>query len=165
MTEATKRDEAQVRDFIERFADVLARTGWPRMPARAFVALLASEDGQLTSAEISETLQISPAAVSGAVRMLSRLGLVSRQRVPGTRKDVYLVHDDVWTRATLQREQVMAGFDDSLRQGAEAVGAGSRAAERLIEMRSFFSFVDSELPKLYERWKVEREDWMGKFRP
>lgn len=159
------RDEAHVRDFIERFADVLVRTGWPRMPARVFVALLANDEGQLTSAELSGTLQVSPAAVSGGIRFLSQLGLASRQRIRGTRRDVYVVHDDVWYQATLQREQVFANFDDSLKRGVQAVGVGSPAGERLVEMRAFFAFVDRELPKLYEQWSASREHIKTEFRP
>ena len=34
-------------------------------------------------------LRISPAAVSGAVRYLIRLGLVHKERVPGSRRDCY----------------------------------------------------------------------------
>ena len=44
-----------------------------RMPARVFAALLASDDGALTSAELGEQLQVSPAAVSGAVRYLAQV--------------------------------------------------------------------------------------------
>ena len=105
---------------------MLVRTGWPRMPARVFVALLASDSGRMTSAELAEQLQVSPAAISGAVRYLTQLGLASRQREPGTRRDIYVVHDDVWYSATIRRDQVFASFDDSLRQRRRALGPGRR---------------------------------------
>jgi DNA-binding transcriptional regulator GbsR (MarR family) len=54
--------------FIERFASVMEESGIPRMPARVFAALLATDSGRLTSSELAELLQVSPAAVSGAVR-------------------------------------------------------------------------------------------------
>ncbi|NEE30623.1 MarR family transcriptional regulator, partial [Streptomyces sp. SID7982] len=60
-------DEATVSRFVERFAAQLVQAGMTRMPARVFAALLSSERGALTSAELSEQLKISPAAVSGAV--------------------------------------------------------------------------------------------------
>ena len=41
-----------------------------RMPARAFAAILAADDGRRTAAELAELLEVSPAAVSGAVRYL-----------------------------------------------------------------------------------------------
>ena len=49
------------------------------MPARVFAALLASDSGRLTSAELSALLKVSPAAVSGAVRYLAQVNLVSRE--------------------------------------------------------------------------------------
>ena len=44
--------EARSR-FVERFASVLAESGFPRMPARMFAALLASESGRMTAAELT----------------------------------------------------------------------------------------------------------------
>ena len=57
------------------------------MPARVFAALLATDSGRLTAAELAELLQISPAAVSGAVRYLTQVGMVHREREPGSRRD------------------------------------------------------------------------------
>ena len=73
-------------DYIERFAAVLVVAGFPPMPARVFVALLVTDSGHLTAAELAALLQISPAAVSGAVRYLIQLGLVHKERVPGCRR-------------------------------------------------------------------------------
>jgi MarR family protein len=163
VTDRTPRDDAEVERFIERFADVLVNTGWPRMAARVFVALLASDTGKRTSSQLSEQLQVSPAAISGAVRFLTQLGLASRQREPGTRRDIYVVHDDVWYTATIQRDQVFASFDDSLRLGVKALGSGTPAAQRLVEVRSFFGFIGRELPKLYERWEAEKATLIADF--
>jgi DNA-binding transcriptional regulator GbsR (MarR family) len=163
VTDQTARDEAEVQRFVERFADVLANTGWPRMAARVFVALLASDTGQMTSAELAERLQVSPAAVSGAVRYLTQLGLASRQREPGTRRDLYVVHDDVWYTATLRQDQVFRSFDESLRVGVKALGPGTRAAHRLVEVRSFFDYLGRELPKLYEQWEAQKEELIQQF--
>jgi predicted ArsR family transcriptional regulator len=54
--------------------------GFPPMPARVFVALLIAEDGRLSAAELAERLRISPAAVSGAVRLLTRWEKYRAQR-------------------------------------------------------------------------------------
>src|SRR4051794_8944516 len=73
-----------VARFIERFSGVLVDGGVPRMPARVFALLLASDDGRLTAAELADELQVSPAAVSGAVRYLLQTGLIERARGPGS---------------------------------------------------------------------------------
>jgi DNA-binding transcriptional regulator GbsR (MarR family) len=61
-------DDPAIARFVERFALTLLKTGLPRMPARVFAALLTAPDGRLTAAELAERLQVSPAAISGAVR-------------------------------------------------------------------------------------------------
>ena len=42
-------DQDAVARFVERFAGGLADAGMPRMPARVFVALLATDSGRLTA--------------------------------------------------------------------------------------------------------------------
>ena len=70
---ATGRDEEAVRRFIERFALNLVEAGMARMPARVFAGVLVAADGRQTAAELAELLQVSPAAISGAVRYLTQL--------------------------------------------------------------------------------------------
>ncbi len=153
---AAGRDEAAVLRFIERFSAVLVESGWPRMPARVFVALLVSDDGRLTAAELADELRVSPAAISGAVRYLSQIDLASRERVPGTRRDVYRVHDDVWYEAAARRDQILARYDSSLREGISVLGPDTAAAHRLIETLEFFEFIGAELQGIVARWQEHK---------
>ncbi|MBF9068485.1 GbsR/MarR family transcriptional regulator [Streptacidiphilus fuscans] len=150
-------DQEELRAYIERFADVLTDTGFPRMPARVFVALITSPAGRLTSAELASLLRISPAAVSGAVRYLSTVQLVGREREPGSRRDRYRVFDDVWRDALLKRDAMLSRWETSLTEGIHMLGPDSPAAARLGESLHFFSFVRRELPLLLERYYRERE--------
>ncbi len=150
------RDDAAVRRFIERFAAVLTDAGFVRMPARVFVALLATDSGRLTAAELAELLQVSPAAVSGAVRYLIQLNLASRERDPGARRDHFRVHDDVWYEASVHRDQMLTRWESCLNEGIEALGAGTPAGERLAESLAFFNFVRRELPALLARWQAHK---------
>jgi len=152
------RDEEAVGTFIERFASVLTDAGFARMPARIFTALLATDSGRLTAAELAEVLQVSPAAVSGAVRYLVQLNLVSREREPGTRRDRYRVHDDVWYEAAVRRDQMLIRWESSLREGVAALGAESPAGARMAESLAFFEFMREELPSLLTRWHTRRAE-------
>src|SRR5579863_9168607 len=97
MAEAPKqRDEQAVRQFVERFAAVLAQAGIPLMPSRVFVALLTADAPRLTADDIAGILQVSPAAVSGAVRYLLPIGLVTRETQPGSRRYWYQTPRNVW---------------------------------------------------------------------
>src|SRR5262252_10496207 len=92
---ATAGPEDPLFGYVERFASVLVAAGFPPMPARVFVALLVTDSGRLTAADLAEVLRVSPAAVSGAVRYLIQVGLVHKERVPGSRRDYYRMPDDV----------------------------------------------------------------------
>jgi hypothetical protein len=59
--EAEGDEDAAVRRFVERFAQLLMEAGMPRMPSRAFACLLAEDSGRLTAAEFAERVQVSPA--------------------------------------------------------------------------------------------------------
>ncbi|MFD0632954.1 GbsR/MarR family transcriptional regulator [Catenulispora yoronensis] len=121
-------DPAQLLAYIERFASTLSDSGIPRMPARVFAALLTADDGRLTSQQLAGMLDISPAAVSGAIRYLSQVGLVTREREPGSRRDRYRVLDEVWQEAILQRDAILVRWETSLAEGVAVVGAESPAA-------------------------------------
>jgi DNA-binding transcriptional regulator GbsR (MarR family) len=151
-----KRDQHSVLAFIERFAVALTDAGFPRMPARVFAALLATDSGRLTAAELAALLQVSPAAVSGAVRYLAQVNLASRERVPGSRRDYYRVHDDVWYEAIARRDQVLARWEHSLREGIEVLGRETAAGSRMAETLAFFEFLQKELPQLLTRWHEQK---------
>ncbi|MGH9117656.1 MAG: GbsR/MarR family transcriptional regulator [Acidimicrobiales bacterium] len=152
-----RRDHEAVRRFVERFALNLFEAGVPRMPARVFAALLASDAGRLTAAELAERLDVSPAAISGAVRYLIQVRLVVREREPGARRDDYRVHADTWYDSMLRREELLVRWEHDLADGVRAVGADTPAGVRLEETRRFFVFLDEEVPKLLERWRTRRD--------
>jgi DNA-binding transcriptional regulator GbsR (MarR family) len=143
-----------VSKFVETFASAFVDAGVPRMPSRVFAAILASDAGRLTAAELSEQLQASPAAISGAVRYLIQVGLIAREREPGTRRDVYAVGDDGWYEAIVRRERLLELWSRAIREGVEAVGPETPAGHRLAETLSFFAFLQEEMPALLERWRA-----------
>ena len=151
------RNEEAVMRFVERFALRFSEAGVPRMPARVFAALLVADDGRRTAAELAETLRVSPAAVSNAVRYLQQVGLVIREREPGERRDHYRVHGgDTWYEVTIRRDQMLMRWQEDLREGIEAVGADTPAGKRLEETRRFYEFVHKEIPMLMEKWRKVR---------
>ena len=148
------RDPEAVSRFIERFASVLVEGGVPRMPARVFAALLSTDEGRLTAAELAERLQISAAAVSGAVRYLEQVSLVGREREPGSRRDRYVIQHDLWYEAILRREQLLTRWERALNEGVDALGADSPAGRRLENSVAFFEFLQAEMPAMLERWRA-----------
>lgn len=153
-----ERDIEAVRRFVERFASAMVDAGIPRMPARVFAALQTADSGRLTSAEVSDLLQVSPAAISGAVRYLTQVRLIRREREAGSRRDQYVVDNEIWYEAILDRNRILLAWERSFREGMEALGPGSPAGARLAESMAFFQFVRVELPGLMDRWRKVRDE-------
>jgi DNA-binding transcriptional regulator GbsR (MarR family) len=147
--------------YIERFAAVLMAAGFPPMPARVFVALLIADSGRLTAAELAAMLRISPAAVSGGVRYLIQLGLVHKERVPGSRRDYYRMPGNMWDDLLRMRDQVMARWSSMVREGIDLVGPDSAAGARMAEQAAFLDFASAELAEVLARWKQYRADRPG----
>lgn len=150
---------AEVNAAAEKAAAGFAAAGFPKMPARALMALVSSDDGCLTAADLAEKLGVSAAAVSGAVRYLQTVGFVHRVAQPGSRRDVYALHDDEWYVVTMRNNphyQSLAALTDQI---AEALPAGSAAEFRVSEMARFYRFLHARLPALLDDWERERGSW------
>lgn len=156
--EAARRIDRTRSGFIERFASVLTESGFPRMPARVFAALLATDSGRLTVAELVEMLHVSPAAISGAVRYLVQVNLASREVAPGSRREHYRVHSEIWYEAMARKDQVLERCERSLREGIEVVGRDTLAGTRIAETLEFFEFLQQEMPALLERWRARKAE-------
>lgn len=154
---ADARDEEAVSRFVERFAAEMAEAGMQRMAARVFAALLADDDGSMTSADLGRRLRISPAAVSGAISYLTQVSMVGRERDPGSRRDRYRLHDEVWYAALAGRDQVMLRWERTLRDGARSLGEDTPAGARLTETAEFFAFMQGELLGVLDRWRQSRK--------
>jgi DNA-binding transcriptional regulator GbsR (MarR family) len=153
MVEAHEHEGDPLLQYVERFATVLITAGFPPMPARVFVAFLVSDSDRLTAADLAEMLQISPAAVSGAVRYLTGVGLVHKDRVPGSRRDYYRMPADVWSEVMRLQSQALDRWGSMLKEGVDLVGAGTPAGGRLTAHTAFFDFLNTEIPGMLDRWE------------
>jgi len=148
------RDEEAVQRANDRFVGMLVESGVPRMPARVFVALLFTDGGAATAAELTERLQVSAAAVSGAVRYLIQTQLIHREHVVGTRKDRYRLPADGWYHSFANRTPLLRAFAAVSDVGAEALGGrDSDAGARMAEMADFFRFLETELSDVLDKWE------------
>lgn len=158
----TTRDEEAVRGFVEKVALLFADWGFPRMAARVLFALMTAEEPGLTAPELAARLEVSPAAISGAVRHLGQIGFVVREPVAGSRLDRYRLRDHTWYAGTATAVQ----FYDLIISAADEVlgavgGAESTVGERVTEMREFFAFIRSRVPGLLDEWQATRRVQSG----
>lgn len=144
----------------ERIGSALTQAGMPRIPARVFSALLVDDDGRMTSVELTGFLGVSPSAVSGAVKYLTQLTMVRRERhqEPGSRRDVYVVDPDAWTDMMTRRDQLYAPIRAALAAGRDLLDRDSPAALRVERARAFLVFLDEELGDILTRWEKRRDE-------
>jgi DNA-binding transcriptional regulator GbsR (MarR family) len=151
----TGRDEERVRAFVEQLALTFTDWGFPRMPSRVLVTLMSADEEALTAAELAERLDVSPAAISGAVRYLIHVGLLQRVPTPGSRRDRYRLPLDPWYESASLKDGFMGQVVTVSEEGVEALGADTEAGRRIRRMRDFFAFVQAELGDLLAKWKAD----------
>ena len=144
-----------VSQFVERFAAVLANSGVPTMSARVMGAMLVSPTGTMTAAELAESLKISQPAVSGAVRQLLQVSFISRERLPGSRKDHYRIREDVFAAILERRNLALSEWESTSRSGAALFDADSPVARRLTEAADFFAFIHTDMEQMIKNWRAE----------
>jgi DNA-binding transcriptional regulator GbsR (MarR family) len=144
---------------VEQLGAALAEAGLPSLPSRIFAALLVDDDGRMTSAEVTEVLGVSAAAVSGGVTYLTHLQMIRRERVPGSRRDVYVVDDDAWHGLMLRREHMYAPILRALHGALEDLGRQHPSYHRLMLTAEFLRFVDAEMADLTRKWTAHRAEF------
>ena len=142
-----------VNQFVERFASVMANSGVPFMSARVMGRMLVSPTGTMTAAELAESLQISQPAVSGAVRQLIQVAFISRERLPGSRKDHYRIREDVFAAMLERRNNALGEWEASTRAGADLFGHDTPVGRRLAEAAEFFNFIHGDLDRMITNWR------------
>ena len=148
--------QPEVSAFVEEFALMLADLGFPRMPARVFAVVLAAPEESLTARELADRLQVSPAAISGAVRYLGTLSLVRRTRLTGERVDRFGLGEEVWAPVF---EAELGAYRPLMEACIRALQSGTlsgRGAERVEETREFLEFMSEEMEQLLVRWRARR---------
>jgi DNA-binding transcriptional regulator GbsR (MarR family) len=149
-------EQRYLPDAAEAAAAVMVAAGFPKMPARALLALVVSEDGALTAAEHSDALGASAAAVSGAVRYLQTVGFIHRVSQPGSRCDRYALPDDPWYVATLRQNPVYERLANLSGALAGELPEDSAARARARETADFYRFLTRRIPQLLDEWEAER---------
>ncbi|MDG4752680.1 MarR family transcriptional regulator [Micromonospora sp. WMMD718] len=146
----------EARDAAERLALTLTKGGMQRMLARVLAALLFAESETVTAGDLCQWLQASSGTVSMSVKALSSVGLIERVPVPGSRREHFRFRDSAWAILMSSQNEVVKAMQEEAERGIEAVGADTRAGQRLREMHDFYSYLMTELPAVIDRWHASR---------
>ncbi|WP_286057266.1 GbsR/MarR family transcriptional regulator [Mycolicibacter virginiensis] len=144
---------AEDTDIAEQLALTLTGLGLQRMTARVLATLLFTEQSTMTMGELAEKLRASAGAISGAMKMLTAVGLAERVPVPASRREHYRLRDDAWAVLFTNQNVTISAMQDAAAAGIAAIGADHPAHHRLTQMRDFYTFLLAEIPALLDRWR------------
>ncbi len=144
---------SEANETAEQLALVLSSHGLQRMTARVLAALLFTEQPTMTMGELAEQLRASVGAISGALKMLTSVGLVERVPAPASRRDHYRLRDDAWAVQYTNQNEVTTAVLEAAEAGIAATPDGSLPRQRLTQMRDFYAFLLAEIPALLDRWR------------
>ncbi|MEV4582946.1 MarR family transcriptional regulator [Nonomuraea jabiensis] len=153
----TRADEGAIAVFQERFAQIMVEYGMPRMASRVYAALLVTDSGKLSAAELAERLGVGASAISGAVKYLVQVRLVERGREPGARHDFCRIHEHTWSHFVSQSDPMLARVQVGADEGVAVLGLDSPAGRRLDETRRFFAFIREEVNQSMAKWRRLQE--------
>jgi DNA-binding transcriptional regulator GbsR (MarR family) len=159
-TEATEQE----LHFVEELALGFERQGLFRMAGRVIGWLLICDPPEQTFNQLAEVLQASKGSISTAMKFLVPSGIVERVSRPGERRDYYRCRPDAWY--DLAREQSAQYRELRLlaeRGLAQLADAPAARRERLQAMHDFYTWLEREMPALWERWRREQAE--GKEAP
>ncbi|WP_214412629.1 GbsR/MarR family transcriptional regulator [Sphaerisporangium fuscum] len=147
------RDPQAVKDFTESFTDLLIQQGLPRMEARLLACLYTTDSGALTAADLVQRLRVSPASISHAVAFLEQQGMLSRERVPGARRERYIADDEIWLRSMLASLQMNDALAAASQRGAEILGPTTPAGARFRSSAELLLLMSQALRQVMEQWQ------------
>ena len=146
----------EIPDIAERLALTLTEGGMQRMAARVLAVLLFTNAPSVTMGEVAEQLDVSVAAVSGAIKTLATVGLVERVPAPGSRREHFRLPDNAWAVLFSTQNRLVHTMEQAAASGLAETVPGTPAHRRLASMRDFYAFLLRELPDLTERWQREQ---------
>lgn len=147
------RDPQAVQRLTESFTALLIRQGMPRMEAQVMACLHITDSGALTAAELVQRLCVSPASISHAIGYLEGQAMLRRERVPGGRRERYVIDDEIWVRSLLAGLQMNKDLAAESRRGAEILGATTPAGARFETSAELLIIVSEAFQQAMDRWQ------------
>lgn len=142
-------------EFVAELAGVLVDNGMPRTAAGVLAHLFTVESASATALELAGRLRVSPATVSHAVHFLMGQGLVARTRDSGSRRHRYTLDGEAGYRSALIGFTANRRLAATVRRGANLLGPGSLAAERLEMSGRFLEALGDDVLRAAEHhWRT-----------
>ncbi|MCX2734085.1 transcriptional regulator [Saccharopolyspora sp. NFXS83] len=157
MTEYAQRtDRPAMSEWIEQMAAHFEATeGMPLIAGRILAFLLICDPPERTAAELSHGLNASSGSISTNVRLLLRLGVISKTTRQGREAALYRVEEQRWPELVRHRMQQVTGLEQLTEEGLRMFSGQGERARRLRTVHEFYKWLAGEMPELWQRWERE----------
>jgi len=140
--------------FVEDVAVAFEQGGLPRMAGRVIGWLLICDPPEQSSAQLAEVLRASKGSISTSTRLLVSSGLVERRSQPGQRRDYFRIQPQAWAELVRLRLDQVTSFRQLTQRGLALLHPCPPARRtRLEDVNELYTWLESELPALWERWR------------
>jgi DNA-binding transcriptional regulator GbsR (MarR family) len=157
MSKSSDHLQAEKQHFVEEVALTFEEIGLIRMAGRILGWLLISNPPHQSADELSEALQASKGSISTMTRLLIQLDLIERLGLPGDRRDYFIMKPDVWAQLLRARMSQITDLHQLAEEGLDLLdGEPPELRQRIQDMHDLYSYVETELPILIERWEQQR---------
>jgi DNA-binding transcriptional regulator GbsR (MarR family) len=153
------------RQFVEKVGLYFEQVGLTRMEGRIIGWLLICDPPHQSMTDLVEALGASKSSISVALRTLTTLYLIEQISLPGQRRDYYRASTDMWTRSFRARSNQVTELRQLAEQGLELLAdEPDDRLKRLELMRDMNAFMETEFPKLLDRWdEIKRQKGYDKL--
>ena len=149
--------QAEKQHFVEEVAVIFEEIGLTRMAGRILGWLLISSPPYQSAEELAEALQASKGSISTMTRLLIQIDLIERVGFPGDRRDYFRMKPDVWAQLLRARLSQVTDLHQLAEDGLELLESEpEELRQRIQDMHDLYSYVETELPLLIERWEQKR---------
>jgi len=142
--------------FIEEMGQFLGGYGMTPMAGRMWGWLLLCDPPEQTAAEIADALGASRGSISGTARILVQAGFIRRTTKRGDRREYFSSPPEALDSMLLSAGAIYRQLRQIAEHGLEAAGDAPGPRARMQEFHDVISFIESELPRLIERFFRER---------
>lgn len=141
----------------EQLGMSLDKLGLPPLAGRVVAYLMLSDKTYRTFDEIVAHLQASKSSISTTLKYLEQLEMISYQTFPGDRKRYFKVTPTRWVALIRVNEKIRTFIKLFDRVLALRNPEEQELNEEIREIRDLYLFLETELPKLYQRWEEKRK--------
>lgn len=141
--------------FVEDFSLKMEEIGHPRIYGQILGWLLICDPPEQSFSDLMSNLNISKASVSNTTRMLLEAGFIEKVRVAGERQIYFRMRKGALIGFMERQLGIIHQLKNISEEGLSIIKDEDSNTSRLREMNAFYTFLDSEIPALIEKFKKD----------